>query len=193
MVVSREEDNFILVEVSPGKVTKTTLDLLREEFSVSDVQSDGDQASEFLFSINVVPSDLASDQEIHNFAVALAQIILGKGSFDQVVDQLTNQSATLENFSVQDAETVAAVLRGVEEAALDEARPETFIFAAGDIANPEQPAGNSVAGERRVERFFLSPGLEGFEEKDEKRVASLVRGRSCAMRRRFAPRTVAAG
>lgn len=65
----------------------------------------------------------------------------------------------------------------------DPERFETFIFAAGDVAHPtedslpaEDGLPSTTAEQGLVDRYFLSPGLEGYEEKASgKRVASTVR------------------
>ena len=48
-----------------------------------------------------------------------------------------------------------------EKSGLDLTRQERFLFAAGDIDGEQTPL-----TEREVHRFFISPGLDGFDERN---------------------------
>lgn len=98
---------------------------------------------------------------------ALANTIVGMGAPAQAIID-----TDLSSFDfLDDKDTVREKANQILKTSLDLARTERFLFAAGDV-DGERPQETGVS----VHRFFISPGLQGYEKgittKDGKLVAT---------------------
>jgi hypothetical protein len=177
--VVRESENFIILQVQPALGSPEGRKLLVEEYERRQVDEGDEPAAIFLvsaFGIGVEAVPAPPDEFIDRGIVF--KFVLPASESIPLAETLADV------LSAEDADATVVELFGAGRLTEEErdrvlgqiARNARFLFAAGDVADPEDDeVEGSLAEERRVERFFLSPGLEGFEEKDAKRVASVVR------------------
>ena len=146
----RELDNFLLFEVDA--LPKSRLEQIIDDFQEG---VDASNAERFLAALGVEPLEGQS-------AIDVAQQIFGVFSLsDDGFSDKIDLTLVIPSLDLNAEQQASVLARGTSPA--DDADPnrrrERFLFAAGD-----------VDGERdstfAVDRFFVSPGLEGFGRRD---------------------------
>jgi hypothetical protein len=162
-VVRRKADNFLLVEVRPAKVDKRFRDDLKAGFVIKGGAVEKPEA--FIEALGLVPDSL-DETQINLLAAVILNPNLKPGT------PLTDADLKALSFLSDDDRLT---IRNSVNVGLIFSPPDStarYVFATGDIDNRSL----TFPKEFSVDRFFISAGLENFEQKDQgKTVADGIR------------------
>ena len=153
--VALSSDEFLPVFEQPFVVKRIRRDDLAEIYDVDQIVRDDDLLEQFWRDIGVF-LNFDVNGEKRDLFVAVARAILGHESLDDVFDQVSNEIDVLFPTSSQ-KETLYFELSEATGSIVNPDSTSRFIFAAGDVdADPDTV--------RRLDIFYITPGLEGFDE-----------------------------
>ena len=164
--VKRKIDNFFLAEVSPGKVIKRSRDDLRGQFSINNIGEVNDPVNfNSLIGEPISEFDLSmNDQDAISNINMIARIVLGDPNLEDATPLGKSELQELAFLSEDDKRVILSEVNEVLESEHDPSRTERFLFATGDVDSRLDPNFKKIFS---VDRFFISDGLENFDQKDE--------------------------
>jgi hypothetical protein len=184
--IDRLADNFLAIEAQPAVITRRVRDQVQDNFRLTAegaiIDSEGN---------SIDPLSFISDQlNLSEFAsritdrVGFLRVVFGGGDtvdgtpitpdeirpFVDLAD-LADPEAELESILNEGSIPALGGLNAPVSGAADDDRGERFFFAAGDVDGTIDPDGPGPLPPQRdltftVDRFFISPGLDGFEDKN---------------------------
>lgn len=160
----RQPDNFLLVEVRPAVVTKTRRDQLLNDVTAGNIDASNSGAVLGAIGSSAIiigrPGDTDALRNARASAVALA--LVGASDLESALNALITSGGDSSGISQFDAEQIlSAASQALEFAPIG---TERFLFAAGDV---DTRLATGFQKQFSVDRFFITAGLENFDQKDE--------------------------
>jgi len=163
-ILDRAPDNFLLVEVRPAVATKTRRDQLLNNVTAGNIDALNSGAVLGAIGLNAFiigrPGD--TDALRNARASAVAQALVGASDLESALNALITSGSDSSGISQFGAEQISsAASQALEFAPIG---TERFLFAAGDV---DTRLATGFQRQFSVDRFFITAGLENFDQKDE--------------------------